>query len=196
MRSYLVSTRHDNPLRLVAYARVSTNGQAIKGESPAAQEEAIRSWAAEHGHEIVAAMADNGVSGKVDADDRPGLAAALIEVEDGRADGVVVRELDRLARKLHVQEAALERVWAAGGRVFEVAHSEVPKADPGDPMRTFIREVMGSAARRESGMIRLRLERARVRPSEQGHYVAGFQRKYGYRLVQQDGKQRLGAGPR
>jgi hypothetical protein len=33
-------------------------------------------------------MADNGASGKVDADDRPGLAAALIEVEDGRADGV------------------------------------------------------------------------------------------------------------
>jgi DNA invertase Pin-like site-specific DNA recombinase len=85
-----------DPLRLVAYCRVSTNGQAIKGDSPAAQEEACRAWASEHDHEVIAVETDNGFSGTLDAEERPGLTAALVAIADGEADGLIFLSLDRL----------------------------------------------------------------------------------------------------
>jgi DNA invertase Pin-like site-specific DNA recombinase len=192
------STPTTNPLRLIAYVRVSTAGQAVNGDSPAAQEEACRAWADDHGHQVVRVAADNGLSGKLDADDRPGLAAALVEIESGNADGLVVRDLDRLARELHVQEAVLARVWSADGHLFDVTHGEVLRDDPSDPMRTFIRQVMGAAAQLEAGMIKARLRRGRQRKAERGGYVGGRQlhRRYGSTLVVGgDGKRRYETVP-
>ena len=178
-------------MRLVAYVRVSTNGQAIQGDSPAMQDEACRAWASANGHEVVAVLADNGLSGKLDVKDRPGLASALVEIKDGRADGLLVYSLDRLARELHVQEAVLAQVWAAGGRAFEATHGEVLPDDPDDPMRTFLRQVMGAASQLEASMIKARLRRGRRRKAQRGGYVGGSlrHRKYGSTLVRgEDGK--------
>jgi DNA invertase Pin-like site-specific DNA recombinase len=184
------SKSNPTPLRLIAYVRVSTNGQTIKGDSPAAQEEACRAWAQAQDHEIIGVTSDNGLSGTLDADDRPGLTSALLDIAEGEADGLVIRELDRLARELHVQEAVLSRVWAAGGHVFEVAHGEVLQDDPDDPMRTFLRQVMGAAAQLEAGMIRMRMRRGRRRRARQGHYIGGprLHRKYGFALTASDGR--------
>ena len=92
------------------YTRVSTE-QQVKGESLADQEQDGRAWAEAHGHQVVAVYSDPGLSGKLPADERPGLAAALEALEVGTIDVLVIRDLDRLARELTVQEAVLAQVW-------------------------------------------------------------------------------------
>lgn len=159
--------------RLVSYIRTSTNGGA-NGDSPAAQEDACRAWATANGHEVVAVLADRGVSGKLPPEERDGLLAALVAVEAGEADGLVVHRLDRFARELHVQEAALARVWSAGGHVFEAVEGEVRRDDPDDPYRRFVRQVMGAAAELERGLIAARLRQGRRRKSERGGYIGGW----------------------
>jgi DNA invertase Pin-like site-specific DNA recombinase len=182
--------RHLGHLRLTVYCRVSTNGQAIKGDSIQLQEEACRAWAAEHGHEVVSVFTDNGLSGRLGEQDRPGLAAALLSIRHGTSDGLLVYSLDRLARALHVQEAALQQVWAAEGRVFEAVHGEVQRDDPDDPVRSFTRQILGAVAELEAGMIRSRLRRGRARKASRGEYVGGprLHRKYGYSLIRVDGR--------
>src|SRR5579864_6998410 len=109
-------------MRLASYTRQSVqNG----GDSLVAQLDAILTWTADTGHVLVAEFTDDGLSGTLDEDGRPGLAGAILAIEDGRADALIVHRLDRLARALHVQEAILSRIWKAGGRVFTADGGEV-----------------------------------------------------------------------
>ena len=183
------STEKSNPdpHRLVAYLRVSTEAQVTNGDSLDAQRIAIETWAADQDHEIVAVETDAGLSGTLDADARPGLTAALLEVADGRADGLVITTIDRLARQLHVQEAILAQVWAADGRVFEV-RGEVLQDDADDPMRTALRQIQGVIAQLEASMVRTRLRQGRRRKAARGGYIGGkpCSPRYGHTLVRQD----------
>jgi DNA invertase Pin-like site-specific DNA recombinase len=168
--------------KLIAYLRTSTgNGN---GDSLPAQEDACREWAAKQGYELAEVFQDEGVSGGLPVDERPSLAAAIIEVEEGRADGLIVHRLDRLARELHVQEAALARLWGAreGVQVFEAVEGEVKRDDPDDPQRRFLRQVMGAAAELERGLIRARLHRGRKRKAQAGGYIGGPTVPFGYRV--------------
>jgi DNA invertase Pin-like site-specific DNA recombinase len=106
------------PLKVVGYVRVSTDRQSEEGFGLTIQREAVCRWARRAGHRLVAVHADEGVSGTLPAAARPGLTAALDMIRTGAADALVLAKLDRLARTLSVQEAALARVWAQGGRVF------------------------------------------------------------------------------
>ncbi len=89
-------------------------------------------------------------------EDRPGLGAALVALESGEAEGLIVHRLDRLARELHVQKVALAHAWNVGDHVcvFEVVEGEVPRDDPNDPHRRFLRQVVGAAAELERGLIK------------------------------------------
>jgi DNA invertase Pin-like site-specific DNA recombinase len=169
-------------MRIVGYARVSTGKDANAG-SIEAQEDAIRGWARTGRHEVVAVHHDAGKSGALDATERPGLLAALGVVEAGKADALVVHRLDRLARALHVQEAVLARAWQAQAGVWEVVGDrQVLHDDPDDPMRTFVRQVMGAASQLERGLVRARMQGGRRR--KQGHdgYAGGFV-PYGWAVV-------------
>jgi DNA invertase Pin-like site-specific DNA recombinase len=176
------------PQRLIAYVRVSTAAQVANGDSTTAQAEAIHAWALEAGHQVVEIMTDEGLSGTLQAEDRPGLTAALVAIADGGADGLAVLSLDRLARELHVQEAALAAIWSAGGRVFEVVHGEVLQDSPDDPMRRFLRQVMGAASELEAGMVRMGARSGRKRKAAKGGYIGGLRlhRKFGFELARDD----------
>jgi DNA invertase Pin-like site-specific DNA recombinase len=164
---------------LAIYVRTSTTNNE---DSIPAQEAACRAWAAEQGHEVGELFADEGVSGAVPPQDRPGLRDALWAVKEGRASGLIVHRLDRLARELHVQEAALAHVWQAGGEVYEATNGVVLQDDPDDPMRTFVRQVMGAAAQLERGMINARLRGGRRRKKEKGGYTGGWTVPVGKRV--------------
>jgi DNA invertase Pin-like site-specific DNA recombinase len=174
-------------MNLVAYVRSSSS--TGNGDSLAAQEDACRSWAASAGYEVVGVFEDDGLSGGLGIEDRPGLASALVEIEGGRAEGLVVHRIDRLARELYVQEAVLAQVWRVGSHVsvYEAVEGEVKRDDPDDPARRFLRQVLGAAAELERGMIAARLRRGRSRKTERGGYVGGsrLHPKYGYDLVEQ-----------
>jgi DNA invertase Pin-like site-specific DNA recombinase len=103
-------------MRLVGYLRVTTDRQAEEGLGLEVQEEAIQAWAQTHGHELVALTRDEGISGSNGLDTRVGLGDALEAVREGRAEGLVVYRLDRLARDLIVQETLLAELRRMGAR--------------------------------------------------------------------------------
>ncbi len=160
-------------MKLVAYLRVSTDRQADEGLGLAVQLQGVRRWARDNGHRIVLVTRDEGVSGSHDVDARLGLHEALAAVKHGPAEGVVVYRLDRLARKLTVQEATLAKVWEMRATVFAVDIGEVPRDDPDDPMKTALRQMIGVFAQLERGMIAARLRAGRQLKADRGGY-AGF----------------------
>ncbi len=158
--------------RLVGYRRVSSETQADEGFGLEVQTAQVEAFAAGAGHTIEAWFEDV-ITGKLDAVDRPGLAAALAAVEDA-ADGLVVAKLDRLARQLTVQEAVLAQVWKSAGRaVYTVDLGEVRRDDPDDPMRTAMRQMVGVFAQLERATIAARLRSGRRFKHSQGRY-AGY----------------------
>lgn len=166
----------------VGYLRVSTATQAEEGFGLQVQEQSVREYCRRAGLELVAVFADEGVSGTKDETDRPGLASALASFE-GTPRTLVVARLDRVARKLHLQEAILGTVWRAGGRVVTVDAGEILEDDPDDPMRTFVRQVMGAAAELERSMIAARMRAGRRYKASQGGYAGYGSPRFGQRSV-------------
>lgn len=169
-------------LRLVICRRVSTAGQATDGYGLDAQERDCRRWntSAAGGHRIVHVVTDEALTGKSTIDEREGLMEAMEWIREGRADGILAPNLDRLARELTVQEAVLSYVWALGGRAFTADHGEHLEDDETDPMRTAMRQMRGVFAQLDRGLIRKRLREGRETKGELGGYAYGAPR-YGQR---------------
>lgn len=162
-------------MRAVGYLRVSTDRQAEEGFGLDVQDQKVREWSKAGGHHLVAVYRDEGLSGSKGLGERPGLADAVSAILDGKADGIVVPRLDRLARDLIVQEQALAEVWRLGGEVWSCSSAEGAylSDDPDDPSRKLIRQVLGAVAEYERSMIALRLRMGRRRKSERGGYAYG-----------------------
>ena len=100
------------PTRVTAYCRCSTEGQAEEGITLEAQREKLQHYAALYGVALVAIHVDAGLSAKTLA--RPGLQAALADLEHGRAEGLVVVKLDRLTRSVRDLGYLVDRFFADG----------------------------------------------------------------------------------
>jgi DNA invertase Pin-like site-specific DNA recombinase len=174
-------------MNLIAYTRISSDGQ-LDGFGVATQERAIASWTKANGHRIIRTVSDVGVSGATDAVDRPGLSAALEALDAREAHGLVIARLDRLARALTVQEAALAFIWRTGAEVFTADAGPVLRDDPDDPMRTALRQVVGVFAELDRRMVVKRLRDGRAAKSATGRKAVGSY-AYGYVGVGK-GKQR------
>ena len=83
----------------VCYVRVSTEEQARKGVSLAAQEEKLRAYCTMTGMAVVEVIREEGVSGSIPLADRPGGAAMLRLLAEGKASDVVALKLDRVFRR-------------------------------------------------------------------------------------------------
>jgi DNA invertase Pin-like site-specific DNA recombinase len=165
---------------LVAYLRVSSKGQATDGYGLDVQEEQCRAWAKTHKHRISLVCTDM-CSGKIPAGERPGLTSALEALRPPpQATGLIVARLDRLARVLHIQETALIAAWQAGGTVFSVDQGEVLEDDPDDPMRTFVRQVMGGVAQLDRAMVVKRMKDGKRAKAASGRHAEG-EYPFGYR---------------
>jgi DNA invertase Pin-like site-specific DNA recombinase len=160
---------------LVAYLRISSESQ-IDGYGLELQREAIRAWARSDGHRVVHECVDVGVPGTRDAVDRPGLTEALDWLRPPpKGRGLVVARIDRLARRLDVQETVLGVCWKAGASVFTVA-GEVQRDDADDPMRKFVRQVMGGVAELERSLVESRLRAGRAAKAAAGKHAVGAHR--------------------
>lgn len=181
-------------VKLVAYLRVSTIEQAAHGFGLDVQRTAIRKAAKTLGARIVAWTSDEGKSGALGAEDRPGLAEALELIDSGRADGLIVRDLDRLARAVTVQEAVIGQVWLTDGAgvYTSLPPQEVTRDDPDDPMRTAMREMAGVFAGLERRMITKRLRDGRKAKAALGGHAAGSP-PYGYRTAKKSADNPAGA---
>lgn len=95
--------------------RVSTEEQAESGAGLEAQRRAIRGEVERRGWTLGRLYQDAGVSGKSIAA-RPGLQAALVVVEGGDAQALIVAKVDRLSRSLvdfaQLMERSRRKGWA------------------------------------------------------------------------------------
>jgi DNA invertase Pin-like site-specific DNA recombinase len=161
-------------MKVIAYLRVSTERQARDGYGLADQEKQVRAWCRANGHRLVRLVTDDAKSGTLEATERPGLLDVLKAVRDGQAEGVIMRDLDRIARTLTVQEAVLAQLWKLGGHAFvTTSRDEVPQDDPDDPMRTAMRQMAGVFAQLERAMLNKRLRNGRAAKAEAGGYAYG-----------------------
>ncbi len=87
-------------MNLIGYTRVSTAEQAQSGLGLAAQRSAIEARFPKKGPDTVVFFEDAGFSGSLPPERRPNLSKALDLLHHGKADGLVVAKLDRLARSV------------------------------------------------------------------------------------------------
>lgn len=97
---------------IVGYLRVSTEEQAVSGLGLAAQRSAIEAEAARRGLPLLAVHVDAGISGKSLA--RPGLTAALADLDAGKGTVLLVAKLDRLSRSVHDATGLMQRADRSG----------------------------------------------------------------------------------
>jgi DNA invertase Pin-like site-specific DNA recombinase len=159
--------------RAVGYTRVSTAEQ-VDGFGLELQETAIRRACHDAGFRLLSVETDEGRSGDNGVDGRRGLYDVLAAIEAREADVLVVYSLDRIARRVAVQEAVLERVWASGATVYSAGDGgEIPRDDPDDPVRTAMREMRAVFARLERGLIAKRMRDGRRVKAQRGGYAGG-----------------------
>ena len=107
--------------KVVAYIRVSTEGQAEGGVSLDAQRAKLEAYCTAMDLELVAVEVDAGVSAKTLR--RPALQRALAALEAGRADGLLVAKLDRLTRSVRDLGELVDRYFASRWSLLSVADS-------------------------------------------------------------------------
>lgn len=150
------------------YIRVSrVNGRT--GDSfisPGVQRERIEAWAVMRGARIGQWHTDLDVSGA--ARERPGLEAAVGRVQSGRAAGIVVAKVDRLARSLPVAFDVIERLDRVGGQLIAVEEGIDPTTATGKLLRGLLL-LMASWYREQ---VRDSWATARERAVARGAYVS------------------------
>ena len=155
----------------MAYLRVSTEDQAL---GPEAQRAAIESWAARQRVQVLSFHLDQGVSGATPIEDRPGLLAALRDLEDMGAGQLVVAKWDRLARDVMVAAMVERMVERVGARI--VSADGVGVGD--GPEAALMRAMVQAFAAYERALIRARTSAAlralRARGQRAGEVPMGY----------------------
>jgi len=131
------------------------------------QKQTIREWAKANNVRIIKIFKDI-LPGKTPLEERPGMQTMLGAL---LADGiklVVIEKLERLSRKLTIQEGGIAYMKSKG---FEIVSATEPDLFDDDPMRTAMRQMMGVFAELDARMIvrKLRGAKERARASKPGY---------------------------
>jgi site-specific DNA recombinase len=156
------------------YLRLSRDDGAGESSSISGQRLLLRRWAQEQGLSIFGEYTDDGVSGTTF--DRPAFRRMIRDIERGKIDAVLVKDLSRLGRD-YITAGQLTELWfpAHGVRFVAVNDGYDSAADNGDmaPLRNIINEMY---ARDASRKIRSALH-ARMAAGK----FTGSRAPYGYR---------------
>ena len=162
-------------MNVALYARVSTEVQEARG-TIGSQLEALRTRAAQDGHQVVAEFLDDGYSGT--RLDRPGLDALRDGAEAGQFDLVLCLTPDRLARSYGYQFLVLEEFARHGVRIM---FTDAPPLDD-DPQSRLLIQMQGVIAEYERAKILERHRRGTLFRARAGEIV-NWKVSYGYRRV-------------
>ena len=155
----------------MAYLRVSTEDQAL---GPEAQRVAIETWASRQGVRVLSWHLDQGVGGATPIEDRPGLLAALRDLEEQGAGQLVVAKWDRLARDTMISAMAERMVERVGA---QIASADGVGVGVG-PEAALMRAMVQAFAAYERALIRTRTSAAlralRARGQRAGEVPLGY----------------------
>lgn len=154
-------------MRAVSYVRVSTDEQAASGLGLEAQRAAIATAVLAKGGSLVAELADEGVSGSVPAEERPGVALALELIRTGQADALVVAKLDRLGRSAYDVLGLAQRAEREGWAMVVLDLG----LDTTTPVGRFTLTILAGVAELERNLIRQRTRDALAAKKARGERV-------------------------
>lgn len=169
--------------RAVLYSRVSGDDRGNESRNLNGQIEMCREFAQARGYEIVAELAedDRGASGATF--ELPQLSRILEMARDGCFDVLVVRELDRLSRRL-AKQLVVEEDLKRHGVDIEYVLGDYEATPEGNLMKN-VRAVI---AEYERVKISERMARGRNQLARSGSVLVCGRPPYGYRLVKAHGK--------
>src|SRR5688572_23760930 len=101
-------------MRVVAYVRISTDGQERDGSSLDSQEQACRAFAREAGWRIIACIRDTASGYSLD---RPGIEQVGQLLRQGAVDVVLAYAVDRLSRNQNQIGVLFDEIQSAGARL-------------------------------------------------------------------------------
>jgi DNA invertase Pin-like site-specific DNA recombinase len=136
------------------------------------QQEAVRSFCARNGLEIVREFYDEAVSGADSVDSRQGFCDMVSYMLSNGARTVLVENASRFARDLIVQETGYKMLKDKGIELIAVDSPDSFVANT--PTAEFIRQVLGAVSQLEKAMLVSKLRGARDRKSAQlGRRIEG-----------------------
>lgn len=158
----------------VGYIRVSGKSQS-EGDGPVRQRLAVEEFAARNGLRVVQFFSDLGVSGTIEALDRPALVKMLSFMEEHGYRVLVVERMDRLARDLMVSEFLIRELKRRGIALYSTEVGFVDQCTDGsDPGRVLIRQILAAQAQYEKSALVLKLRGARERAKRDFGIVGGI----------------------
>ena len=154
-------------MRAAVYARVSTEEQAQHGYSLAEQKDSCKQRAKELGATEILEFADEGISGATL--DRPGLEGLRDSIKEGIIDLIVLRDPDRLSRKLAHQLILTEEFEKAGVRLefLDFTWQDSPEGK-------LFYNLKGAVAEYEREKIKERMIRGKNQKARQGGIPTNF----------------------
>mgnify|MGYP001160725052 FL=1 len=155
-------------MKAAVYLRVSTEAQTGPDRfGLAAQLEAINTYAAQQGFDIVATFEDPGISGATL--DRPGLQAMISAASRGEFEAVIVAKMDRIARDLMAQLWIEKELLKHSVEIISAAEQFRGQ----DPANVLFRQIIGAFAEFEKSRITERMSGGRKQKAQGGGYAGG-----------------------
>jgi DNA invertase Pin-like site-specific DNA recombinase len=124
-------------VRVIGYARVSTDQQVESGAGLDVQEHAIQEECGRRGWELVRVAVDAGASGK-SLNGRPELTRALADLDVGQADVLLAAKLDRVSRSVLDFAALMARADRRGWRIVVLDVNVDTTSATGELMATVV----------------------------------------------------------
>jgi len=162
-------------MKVVGYARVSTDKQAEFGLSLGDQKARLQKYADLYDHEVVGIYEDVGSASTLH---RSGLADARMELVSSRAEGVLVTSLDRLTRSLTDLQTLLEAHFHEGGEHLMSLREYV---DTSSATGRLVLNLLTAVSEFEIASIGERTSAALQAKKERGEFTGG-RVPFGYRL--------------
>ena len=169
----MLSTNAHDRKTAVLYARVSSDEQARTGYSLAQQVDALRTYAAAEGYEVLEEVSDPGQSGA--SLERPGMDRVRDLVAAGGVSVVLAQDRDRFARE-PAYHYLLRREFEEHGtktRALNDRGDESPEGELTDG-------ILDQLAKFERAKTAERTRRGKIRKAREGKVIAGARPNYGF----------------
>lgn len=163
-------------MKVVGYLRVSTDQQVESGLGLDAQKRAIENYATKIGQDVNEVFSDEGLSGSLSLEKRPGMLSAISALQKG--DVLVVAKRDRLGRDPLVVAMIESAITRKGARIVSAA-GEGTHSD--DPSSILMRRMVDAFSEYERLIIKARTKSALQSKKAKGQRVGHI--PFGYRLA-------------
>ena len=171
------------------YIRVSTKEQELHGYSLSAQEDLLRSYAAQHGMTVFDLYADRGKSANKALNKRTELLRMLRDAESRKFDCIIFKDITRWSRNSKQFWAVQDRIDKAG--VYWIA-VEQPHLETKTPTGKFMVSVVLGTAQLESDNTSQRIKFVMSNRVMQGGAINGSDKlPLGYRVDDSTGTKKV-----